>query len=294
VFEGDMKLVVGDVHGCYHTLLRLLEKVGWSAGRDELWCVGDMVNKGSGSLQVLRWMVRHSGAVRAVLGNHDLHLLSVAAGIYPEDRDDSLSDALEAPDRELLLGWLRRCSFIHRDGPWLMVHAGLWPGWGVAEAEELAALVAETLGGSRANSLLSMLAASRKRSWDCEPGGLKRLVVAASILTEIRVAHPEGRLDLGFTGAPAAAPAGFRPWFELSRVPGPETTVLFGHWARLGRLDRPGLHCLDSACVYGGDLSGMILETSEVVTQPVSEVDLPSGLPPPREREVPARSIASG
>jgi len=47
---------------------------------------------------------------------------------------------------------------------------------------------------------------------------------------------------------------GDQPWFEFWR--GPET-VIFGHWAQLGRVDLPLCKGLDTGCVYGGRLTGL-------------------------------------
>jgi bis(5'-nucleosyl)-tetraphosphatase (symmetrical) len=272
-----MRLVVGDLHGCYQTLRRLLAHAGWSAGRDELWCVGDIVTKGTGSLEALRWLRQHAGSVRAVLGNHELHLLAVASGLRRPGRTDRLDEVLAAPDRGPLLDWLRSWPLLHQETGWLMVHAGLWPAWTGSEAARLAASAAEALRGPSAGRVLATAiradlearpAPSASRAWQDAPG------LVAAILTQIRIVHPSGRLDLGFTGAPGAAPDGLRPWYELSAAPGDGLAVLFGHWARLGRWSGPWLCCLDSGCVYGGELSGLWLETGEAVSVPVSGHDL--------------------
>jgi len=277
VFAGLMRLVVGDLHGCYHTLRRLLAHAGWSAGHDELWLVGDLVNKGSASLDALRWISRHSSSTRAVLGNHDLHLLAVADGLRCPGRTDRLQDVLDASDRGPLLDWLRSRPLMHREQGWMMVHAGLAPPWSAADAVKLAASAREALSGPSAEQVLAAtiqadLGAlpvwSDPGSWQDNPGPV------AAILTQIRIAHPSGRLDLGFTGEPAAAPDGFQPWYELSDVPGGELTVVFGHWARLGCRSGPGFCCLDSGCVYGGELSGLWLETGEKVSVRVCGQDL--------------------
>jgi bis(5'-nucleosyl)-tetraphosphatase (symmetrical) len=56
-----------------------------------------------------------------------------------------------------------------------------------------------------------------------------------------------------------------RPWFDSWR--GPET-VIFGHWARRGKVDLPLCKGLDTGCVYGGRLTGLWWPRLEWVSTP--------------------------
>lgn len=64
------------------------------------------------------------------------------------------------------------------------------------------------------------------------------------ILTLIRTWDGKGE-DLNRAGDPA--------WFDCVRL---GRTVVFGHWAKRGLIDRPGFKGLDTGCVYGGRLTG--------------------------------------
>ena len=123
---------IGDIQGCHAEFCQLLELVGFSARDDRLWLVGDLVNRGPGSLAVLREVMALGDAAVTVLGNHDFHLLTVAAGHARAHRKDTIAPILEAPDRELLLGWLRRRPLVAAEGGFLLVHAGLMPAWTTA------------------------------------------------------------------------------------------------------------------------------------------------------------------
>jgi bis(5'-nucleosyl)-tetraphosphatase (symmetrical) len=72
--------VIGDIQGCFPAFKRLLKKVAFDPGKDCLWSVGDLVNRGSDNLSTLRWFYQHRDSVVAVLGNHDLHLIAAHRG----------------------------------------------------------------------------------------------------------------------------------------------------------------------------------------------------------------------
>jgi bis(5'-nucleosyl)-tetraphosphatase (symmetrical) len=262
--------VIGDIHGCWLTLERLLRRIGYAAGRDELWLVGDLVNRGPGSLEVLRWAAAQPRLV-VVLGNHDLHLLARAAGVAGERPEDRLDELLAAPDRDRLLDWLRSRAFLHRRAEVVMVHAGLLPTWRLEEAVELATTAAERLSGPEWRSFLARFGETPRLKWSPGLTGDARLAAAVTLLTRLRVVRHDGRPKLGFTGPPSEAPEGSRPWFETSAVTGGGATVLFGHWAQMGFERSAGAVCLDSGCVYGGSLSALRLEDGRTCHEPVAD-----------------------
>src|SRR5881296_2756259 len=96
---------IGDVQGCYDELRELLERMGFDSARDRLWFVGDLVNRGPKSLQVLRFVRDLGGRAITVLGNHDLHLVTQHEGYERPRKDDTFQDVLKAPDAKELVGW---------------------------------------------------------------------------------------------------------------------------------------------------------------------------------------------
>jgi bis(5'-nucleosyl)-tetraphosphatase (symmetrical) len=257
--------VIGDVHGCWETLQRLLERLGWDPGRDLLWLIGDAVNKGPGSLEVLRWAVREP-RVDSLLGNHDLHLLARAAGLAEPRPDDRLGDVLGADDRDELLGWLGRRPLLEQVEGSVLVHAGLMPEWDLDEAASLAVDTAARLA-----ALLPRLAHKPKPKWGRHRVGDERLAAAVGIFTRLRVVRADGRPKLGFIAAPEAAPTGVRPWFETSRVVRDGHAVIFGHWATMGFRRVGRVVCLDSGCVYGGSLTAICLDDQHVIQVPLAD-----------------------
>lgn len=249
--------VIGDIQGCFDELEALLERIAFQRGSDRLWFVGDLVNRGPGSLEVLR-LVRALGQdATVVLGNHDLHLLCVAEGLVRSRPDDTLDAVLAADDAAELLHWLRHRSLLHCEGGYAMVHAGLLPQWSVARALELAREVERALRALDYRDFLANLYGSEPRAWDDALEGWNRLRVIVNAMTRMRFCSAEGSMDFEAKGVDP--PPGYAPWFATRTDPA-EPTLLCGHWSALGlRLGRR-LVALDSGCVWGGALSALRLE----------------------------------
>ena len=254
---------IGDVQGCWDNLRALLERVAPAAG-DRLWLTGDLVNRGPRSLEVLRWARDQGDRLVAVLGNHDLHLISCARGVRKPRKGDTFQDVLEAPDCDELVAWLARRPLIHRDGEWLMVHAGLLPAWSATDAERLA-------GEVQANGLDDALLGSwRKapRAWSGDLAADERRTLALSAFATLRCVDRTGAMDRDFDGPPDQAPPGLVPWFDHPARRSREVRIACGHWAALGLLIRPDLAALDSGCVWGGCLTAMRLEDGALFQVP--------------------------
>ncbi|MDP2247062.1 MAG: metallophosphoesterase, partial [Nitrosomonadales bacterium] len=96
---------IGDIQGCFQSFRNLLQKIGFNPQQDRLWLVGDIINRGSGSLEMLRWVYEHQDLLVMVLGNHDLHTVAVAEGYVPQHKSDTLQPLLDATDADHLLSW---------------------------------------------------------------------------------------------------------------------------------------------------------------------------------------------
>ncbi len=257
---------IGDVQGCFKTLRRLLDRLELTPGRDRVWLAGDLVNRGPRSLEVLRWAAGLGDDLVAVLGNHDLHLLAVAAGLRKLHRRDTLDEILEAPDRDDLLDWLRRQPVVHHEGRWLMVHAGLLPAWTAERALELAAELETALRTGDGHAALAALQARPAPAWEDGLTGAPRLAALAAVFTRLRACDEHGELAPRFKGVLADVPEGFRAWFEFPRRHA-DHDVVFGHWAALGLHVEGDVIGTDSGCVWGGGLTAVRLEDREVVTE---------------------------
>jgi bis(5'-nucleosyl)-tetraphosphatase (symmetrical) len=259
---------IGDIQGCHAELCQLLELVGFSARGDRLWLVGDLVNRGPESLAVLREVMALGGAAVSVLGNHDFHLLTVAAGHTKPHRRDTIAPILGAPDRDELLGWLRRRPLVVVDGDLLLVHAGLLPAWTPAAAVALSGEVEAMLAGDRADSFLRELYGDEPRAWHDGLSGFDRLRAVVNACTRMRFCTADGAMEFKEKRGPHKAPEGHRPWFEHAHRASAGKTIVCGHWSTLELKLAPNLLMLDSGCVWGGALTAVRLDDRRVYQVP--------------------------
>lgn len=255
---------IGDVQGCYDPLRHLLDEVDFDPGKDTLWFVGDLVNRGPKSLKTLRFVRSLGDAAITVLGNHDLHLLAVASGAVPyADRFSTLRRLLAAPDLDELVDWLRRRPLAHYSKRMdsLLVHAGTHPKWSVAMTLARAAEVEAVLRGPKYATLLSKMYGNRPRKWSGDLTGFARLRFIINTLTRMRMLTVKGGLNFSFTGSPWRARKDLRPWYAFDGHAWKDTRIVFGHWSALGLIVLPDLVSLDSGCVWGRQLSAVRLDT---------------------------------
>ncbi|MDJ0653449.1 MAG: symmetrical bis(5'-nucleosyl)-tetraphosphatase [Xanthomonadales bacterium] len=249
---------IGDVQGCYDPLMRLLDRLAFDPAGDRLWFCGDLVNRGGQSLQVLRALYPIRESVVSVLGNHDLFLLAHAAGVARGKASAELDEVVEAHDADALLGWLRSLPLVHATDEFLLVHAGLFPGWGVDQALALSAAIQQALASRHGKDLLAQLKKSAP-VWQESLNGDARLRSAISYLTRIRFCDPAGQISTGDKGPPGTQADGFHPWFQVPARRAIDQTVIFGHWASLGYYRGHGVVALDTGCVWGGALTAVDL-----------------------------------
>jgi len=259
---------IGDIQGCFLSLQALLEQIRFDTRKDRLWLVGDLVNRGPASLEVLRWAQAHDEYIVCVLGNHDLHLLSAAAGLRKAKPLDTFTAVLEADDRDELLDWLRHQPLAHREKVagrrLLMVHAGLHPEWTVKQTLRLASEAGAALTRQGGKKLLTALSQAAPTRWDDELRGNSRLSMIVALLTRLRTCHADGTPCTDFAGPPEDAPAGSHAWHALPEVAWDDHVVLCGHWAAQGLTLTERIVALDSACVWGGSLTACRLDDGEV------------------------------
>jgi len=253
---------IGDIQGCAKSFSALLKRISFDTRRDHLWLVGDLVNRGPDSLNVLRQVRALGDSATTVLGNHDLHLLATAAGIRKATRADTFDDVLAAEDAPALLDWLRTRPLLVRDRATrrVLVHAGIPPIWKVREAQAHAAEVEERLASPDWAKALRGMYGDVPVRWapDLAPGDRRRFTINA--LTRIRFCDKAGRLDFSCSGPPGSQPPRLQPWFDFPERRARKWHIVFGHWSALGVVQRQDLTALDSGCVWGRELTAMPLD----------------------------------
>ncbi|MDR3213388.1 MAG: symmetrical bis(5'-nucleosyl)-tetraphosphatase [Azoarcus sp.] len=255
---------IGDLQGCYSAFRRLLDLCAFDPATDRLWLVGDLVNRGPESLEVLRFVSGLGAAATVVLGNHDLYLLMLRAGLKRRSPDDTLAPILAAPDCDELLRWLATRPLLHVEGRHVLVHAGLLPQWTVPKAQALATEVEDTLTGKDAKKFLLHLIGSRPDHWENSLKGWGRLRVIVNAFTRMRFCTLDGRMAMRAKGPPDKAPEGGLPWFALPGRASRSHTIVCGHWSALGFYREDGLIALDSGYVWGGQLTAVRIEDGKV------------------------------
>ncbi|CAH0532564.1 Bis(5'-nucleosyl)-tetraphosphatase, symmetrical [Vibrio stylophorae] len=262
--------LVGDIQGCLAELQALLSSVHFDPATDELWLVGDLVARGPASLQTLRFIQSLGNSAKAVLGNHDLHLLAVAHGFKTINPKDQTQAILDAPDCESLLTWLRHQPLLrqHPTFDFVVSHAGIAPEWDLKTAATQAKLIEKQLQSANYQQLLQQMYGDQPARWCDAHTPLEKTRFTINSLTRMRFCYADGALDMAEKMPPQALEnPDLMPWFDVPRrnkLP----TVIFGHWAALGQYQGHGVICLDSGCVWGNGMTMLRWEDQQYFHQP--------------------------
>lgn len=265
---------IGDLQGCYNSLLRLLDKLKFDTAQDTLWFAGDLVNRGPDSLSTLRFVKSLGDNAVTVLGNHDLHLLAIAAK-HKKTNDNGLKDILNADDVSELLDWLRKQPLLHHDAQlnFTMVHAGIYPGWDLKTAQKSARELEVVLCSDDYLEFIFNMYGNLPEKWDDKLQSWERLRFICNSFTRMRYCEKDGTLNFKSHGAPGTHPENTLPWFDISSRKMNEERIIFGHWSTLGKIQKQNVYALDTGCVWGGQLTALRLD--KVKPEYIS-VDCPS------------------
>ena len=257
--------MIGDLQGCNDALERLLEHPDIAADSDaRFWFAGDLINRGPASLRTLRTVMSLGERATCVLGNHDIHLLAVAAGIRKPGRSDTFREILAAPDVTGILDWVRHRPLMHREHGHILVHAGILAPWSAEKAQSLAREVETALRGPRWASALEKIYGNEPAFWNDDLDNGKRLRVIVNAMTRMRMCFRDGSMDFGHKEAPDLK-SDLVAWFDVPGRAIEDETIVFGHWSTLGLMIRPDAICLDTGCVWGRQLTALRLHDHKLV-----------------------------
>jgi len=247
---------VGDIQGCAPSLKTLVKKL---PKKSNLIFLGDLVNRGPDSLGALRQLksLQESGRAECILGNHDLHLLAIDAGLRKTKGLDTVDSILKAPDRAELIHWIRNRPMALSDGNVLTVHAGVLPQWDLQQTIECAQEVEKALRGKSYKNFLANMYGNIPNKWSNSLKGNERLRVITNALTRMRFCTSGGTMEFESKEGLENGPKGYLPWFTVPKRKTTGTLIYFGHWSTLGLLRRHNVIGLDTGCVWGGKLTAM-------------------------------------
>jgi bis(5'-nucleosyl)-tetraphosphatase (symmetrical) len=259
---------IGDIQGCYDSLRSLLEIIHFDKDNDTLWIAGDLVNRGPKSLETLRYLKSLGDACHVVLGNHDLHMISVAYSRAPRKPKDTFFDVLDAYDAAELIDWLRKQNLVQRievnNKVFLLSHAGIPPIWSAQQALNFSSEVEKVISGNNAIDFLYAMYGNEPNTWSDDLSGNDRLRVITNYFTRMRFCNAQGQLELTSKNPPLEAPEGFKPWYEIVNPYLRDEKLIFGHWAAAeGKTGKTNIFALDTGCVWGNRLTALRLEDEQ-------------------------------
>jgi bis(5'-nucleosyl)-tetraphosphatase (symmetrical) len=248
---------VGDIQGCFQELRSLLNQVEFDPETDQLWVAGDLVARGPDSLSVLRYIKSLGNSAKVVLGNHDLHLLAIHAGLKKAKSSDLLSELLGADDADELLNWLAQQPLVRKlpDENVYMSHAGLPPHWSPEKALEQATIASAYIASPERIQWLKVMYGEKPNQWSMAETNIEKFRFTVNALTRMRYCELDYSLEFSCKSTLDESPNHVKPWFTLTSMDKGYSWV-FGHWAALmGVCPTKNIYALDTGCVWGGYLS---------------------------------------
>jgi bis(5'-nucleosyl)-tetraphosphatase (symmetrical) len=252
---------IGDVQGCMPSLKSLIQKLPKDS---KMIFLGDLVNRGPDSLGALRQLksLQEQGRAECILGNHDLHLLAIDAGLRKTKGLDTVDSILKAPDRAALMHWLRHRPMALSNGKVITVHAGILPQWDLQQTIECAQEVEKALRKKTYRDFLASMYGNSPNKWSNSLKGIERLRVITNALTRLRFCTPAGQMEFESKEGMESGPRGYIPWFKVPQRKTQNSLVYFGHWSTLGLIQQDNVIGLDTGCVWGGKLTAMEIPES--------------------------------
>jgi len=264
---------IGDLQGCFYTFNKLLEKISFNTTNDELWLVGDILNRGQNSLEVVDWCYNNRQNIKLVLGNHDLHFLAIAFSLKNLSKRDTLSKLLSSAKLKSYIDWLLSIPLIYENDDYLMIHAGLLPSWRKDDAVKLSRSFSDGLIDNP-EFLLESMYGNKPDQWHDDLDEDERNRIAVNVMTRMRCLDLNERLDFKYKGTLNTIPENLKPWFSFKTNRNDNQLLITGHWSAISFHKHPLGFALDSGCVWGEHLTALCLETKKIFKEKADLKDL--------------------
>jgi len=262
---------IGDIQGCYTELQNLLNEINFNEKNDQLWFVGDLVNRGPKSLQTLRFIKSLGVSAKIVLGNHDLHLIAASKNIRPISNKDTIKEILTADDADELINWLKSRPLLLTDTDlgFTMVHAGIAPQWTLDTAKNFAKECESILQNEKIDDFLMHMYGDTPNIWSDSIEGYARQRFIINCFTRIRFCTIDGALDLDIKVAPGSQKKSLIPWYALPNRKTIDNKIIFGHWSTIhlgveNNFKKYNVYPIDTGCLWGGQLTAMRLDDEKI------------------------------
>ena len=260
-----MDYIIGDVQGCYDTLQKLLKKINFSEDRDQLFFLGDVVNRGNKSLETLRFIYSLRENANVVLGNHDFHLLVCSLTSQKPNFKDTFSDIINSPDKHTLLDYLLTRPLILEHQGAILVHAGIPPQWNISEAVQNAKLVQQQLQNNP-KQFLSKMYGNEPSCYSNKLGNEEKCRYTINALLRMRFCKKNGELEFNHKLNIDQAPEGFKAWFLHANRKLKDKDIFFGHWSSLKGFNIEHVYPMDHGCLWGEKLSAFSLSDRAIIS----------------------------
>lgn len=253
---------IGDVHGCLKSLDALLETLPSKA---KYLFIGDTINRGPQTLDTIRRIMDLGDRADAVLGNHEIHLLGVYAGVRKMNPRDTIDQILDAPDCDDIIDWIRSKPLAIEKKGFLCVHAATHWSWSLSDSLAYSREVEKVLQADDWKDNIGHLFG--KDQWSKDATGWDRLRGIANVFTRTRYLNSDGTMEYSAKLSPKDTDPALIPWFKYPGRKTEDVPVVFGHWSTLGPVEWKNIYSLDTACIWGGRLTAVKLkEPTETVS----------------------------
>ena len=250
---------VGDLHGCFKQFKNLIRIIKFNPKTDHLYLTGDLVNKGTQSLELMNYLYSIDKNVTTVLGNHDFNLLAAYFDVKPWSKiPHTMQKLLNDKNIEKYITWIRKKSLLHinHSEKIILTHSGIYPGWTLKDAIKMSDQVSKKMKSDQIKNFIKTLWSNEPSSWKENFTPKEKMIFAVNAFTRMRFLNKNLSLNLDVS-SDAFHNDNIKPWFKYNSRYKNNLKIIFGHWAALGFYKNKNYICLDSGCAWGNKLTAI-------------------------------------